>query len=53
MSVAEFTVQDFAQRLARAVKQAEEAGLSGVLIIYGLAAYGGDPRPAARDQLKG
>jgi hypothetical protein len=24
-----------------------------VLIIYGLAAYGGDPRPAARDQLKG
>jgi hypothetical protein len=24
-----------------------------VLIIYGLAAYGGDPRLAARDQLKG
>ena len=24
-----------------------------VIVIYGLAAYGGDPRLAARDQLKG
>ena len=30
-----FTTQDFAQRIARAVEQAERAGLDGVLITPG------------------
>jgi Xaa-Pro aminopeptidase len=35
MSIAEFTTQDFAQRMARAVDQAQAAGLTGVLVTPG------------------
>jgi Xaa-Pro aminopeptidase len=35
MSVAEFTVQDYAQRIDRATEQAVQAGLTGVLITPG------------------
>ena len=35
MSVAEFTAQDFARRMARAADQAEAAGLTGILVAPG------------------
>jgi D-alanyl-D-alanine dipeptidase len=35
MSIAEFTLEDFSARMARAVGQAEQAGLDGVLIAPG------------------
>ena len=35
MSVADFTAQDFAQRMARAAEQAEAAGLTGILVAPG------------------
>jgi D-alanyl-D-alanine dipeptidase len=35
MSIAEFTAQDFARRMARAADQAEAAGLTGILVAPG------------------
>lgn len=35
MSPAPFTTEDFANRMARAAKQAREAGLTGVLVTPG------------------